>query len=237
MHKELFKGITAADMAAVDSIDWGGAKLIPIDPKKPDLTPWQRARLGKITGSCFGKIKYGRGGKGWSETTETYLSELVWEHATGQPASKFTGNAATQWGNEHEDDAIEEYTRRTGYPVKRGKFYKMKGHKLIGCTPDGVGEKGLEVKCPYGPKAHFRTIIEDQIPDEYIDQVRGHCLVTSREYCDFVTYDPRIPLPHLQLHCIEYEAEPHEIEELHDRLSQFEEYLFETLHRLNIEPL
>lgn len=240
MKQTFFKDITAADLASLNLSGLGDAptgKVISIDGEPEQLSPWKTARLGKITGSNFGKVKYARNGKDWSETTETYLAEIIWEHVTGLPASRFTGNAATEWGNEHEDAAIAEYEKRTRTKIQRGKFYALKGHTLIGCTPDGVNrKKGLEVKCPYGPKAHFKTILRNEIPDEYIDQVRGHCLVTGKEHVEFVTFDPRIEEKHLRLHCIPYEHEPHEIEELHHRLAEFEQHVFDTLKRLKIKP-
>jgi YqaJ-like viral recombinase domain len=199
------------------------------------LTDFQRARLGKVTGSNFHKVTFGRGGKGWSQTAESYLYELVWEWLSGRPASNFDGNRATEWGNQHEAEAIRLYSEKTGQKVKKGVFHEAPGFQgLVGCTPDAVGKKGLEVKCPYSPKNHLRTVITQTVPTEYTDQVMGHMLCTGRYYCDFVSYDPRLPDPHRMV-VVEVEASPAEMSELRDRLEQFEAHLIETLEKIEID--
>lgn len=204
-----------------------------LDAPPTILSDWQKARLGKITGSNFHRVTRGRGGKGWSQTAETYLHELIFEHATKTSASRFSGNAATEWGNQHEPNGIRRYEEITGEKVKKGDFYKAPGFRLVGCTPDGVGKKGLEVKSPYGPKNHIRTAINRTVPDEYEDQVNGHMLCTGRDFCDFVSYDPRFP-ENLQIIIVNVERQPHALQELRERLEEFEELLITNLAQLGI---
>lgn len=199
------------------------------------LTDWQKVRLGKITGSCFNKVTWGRGGKGWSETAKSYMYDLVGEWITGLPASEFSGSRATDWGHQHEEMAIVEYQARTRRKLERGKFYKAKQFELVGCTPDGVGNIGLEVKCPYSFKNHLRTAIERQVPSEYEDQVFGHMLVTGRKKCSYVSFDPRIERKDLRLVVIDVEWEQNKINSLSERLSEFEKDLIEILERLEID--
>jgi len=211
-----------------------GAAL-PLAP--PTLSDWQKQRLGKITGSQFGRIRRGQGGKGWSEGAESYMSELVWEWITGLPAIQFTGSDATRWGNRYESEAIQYYEFRTGRKVERGKFYQAPGFQgLVGCTPDGVGVRGLEVKCPYGPKAHINSLVRKRVPDEYKDQVYGHMLCAERDMCDFVSYDPRFTArPHLMGILIEVEKNEFYMEDLHGRLYDFENDLIGILDTLEID--
>ena len=150
---------------------------------------WIAERLGKITGSKFGDVKRAKGGSGWSEGAETYLSELIWEHVTGIQASDFSGSKQTEWGEMHEAEARRSYEKITGNSVVIGVFYPLEGFDLVGCTPDGVGQKGLEIKCPYAAKAHLSTILKKRVPSDYIDQVTGHILVTKKDGCDFVSYE------------------------------------------------
>jgi hypothetical protein len=211
-----------------------GGLLRPETPSVQPLSPWQVERLGKITGSQFHRVTRGRGGKGWSQTAESYLYELVFEHITGQPATTFSGNAATDWGKEHEPEAIRIYEERIGNKVKKGQFFAAPGFRLVGCTPDGVGKKGLEAKCPYGPKNHVRTLIDKCVPDEYEDQVQGHMLCTGRDYCDFVSFDPRMPIQYGFV-LVEVERSPSVMQELRERLEDFELHLIETLENLEID--
>lgn len=204
-----------------------------LDAPPTILSDWQKARLGKITGSNFHRVTRGRGGKGWSQTAETYLYELVYEHATQTPANQFSGSAATEWGKDHEAEAIRVYEKITDEKVEIGKFYKAPGFKLVGCTPDGVGRKGLEIKCPYGPKNHIRAIINKAVPEEYEDQVQGHMLCTERDLCDFVSYDPRFPAG-MQIVIVNVERNPSTLHELRERLAEFEQLLIETLAQLGI---
>ena len=219
------------------ALNGAGIGQVIAAPARPLL---DAARLGKITGSRFGQVKYSRDGKGFATVTDTLLAELVFEHATGQSASRFSGSPATDWGHEHEPAAMSEYERRTGQKVQRNKFQKMQGAKLIGCTPDGIGHSlAVECKCPYNPKNHLQTLLQNRVPSEYVDQVNGHMLVSGAQVCHFITFDPRyLPqCPALSFHLIEVERDEHEIKELKDRLLDFENYLLKTLERLGIEPI
>lgn len=196
---------------------------------------WKAERLGMITCSCFGKVTRGRGGKGWSETALSYMYNLIGEHLTGQPASDFSGSKATNWGEEWELVAIAEYEKQFRRKVETGKFYRATGFRLVGGTPDGVGNIGLEVKCPFSFKNHIRTVLNGEIPPEYMDQVNGHMLVTGRKRCVFVSFDPRIERKDVRLKAIEVEWSRDDMEELSDRLFEFEEELISKLNWLGLD--
>lgn len=199
-----------------------------------DQADWHRARLGKITGSRFGVVKKTSRGD-WGEMAQTYLFELVAEWLSGEPAPYFTGNRATEWGTENEPAALELYQKKTGRNVSPGKFFQAKGFKFVGATPDGlIGKDGIiEAKCPYTPKNHMRTVLTKQVPDEYIDQVDGHLMVTGRKWCDFVSYDPRIPDERWQLAIVRVERDKERIDDLKKRLRDFEEMMIQTLKDLD----
>lgn len=177
----------------------GAADVVLSNLKAADtLSDWQRARLGKITASKFGLVKRLRTGD-WGETAFSYLYDLVGEHLTGQPSQTFTGSDATEWGNEYEAEAIEAYTKRTGRKVKSSNvFLQHPELQFVGGTPDGlIGEKGIvEVKCPFTFKNHLRTVITRTVPDEYLAQIHGYLWLSGRDWCDFVSFDPRIPKKH-----------------------------------------
>lgn len=240
--KELFKnaGINLEDFAPTpESLNIAGGLIVPGYYDKPvkALSEWQKQRLGKITGSQFHRVKRGPNGKGWSDGAETYLSELVYEWITGKEHGDFSGSKETEWGNQHESDAIALYSFKSGQKVKRGEFFPLIGegfHGLVGCTPDGVGDYGLEIKCPYNPSSHLYTLRTGKIPARYKDQVFGHMLCTGRNRCDFVSYDPRLP-EKFKCVLIEVERSSWAIQELTERLYEFEEYLIKTLDELEID--
>jgi hypothetical protein len=204
-----------------------------------EFQAWIAQRLGKITGSQFGKVKkqiIARGGRkkgDWSGTADTYMREIIGEHLTGKQSKDFTAKA-TQWGIEHEKEAIEYYQKLRGVKVYPAGFIKMT--KKIGCTVDGflVDEKGcIEVKCPWNTANHIENIEENTVPSEYWEQVLGHILVTKTEYCDFISYDPRCKEP-FKMHIIRIERKDfvHEIEELRNNLLEFEALLIAKLKKL-----
>lgn len=200
-----------------------------------DRDAWHRARLGKITGSRFGVVKKTRGGV-WGETAESYLYELVGEWLTGQPSEAFTGNRFTEWGIENEPEALRLYAEARGVELLPGKFHRAGNLRLVGSTPDGMaGTDGVvEAKCPFMPKNHLRTVLTKQVPAEYQDQVDGHLLVTGRQWCDFISYDPRMPQEALRLAVVRVERNEARIQDLFHRLAEFEALLIERLIELNV---
>lgn len=203
------------------------------------LPEWKRKRLGKITASCFGMVKKLKTTGQWGDTALSYLYDLVGEHLTGQPSDNFTGSKATEWGNFYEADALKAYTKRTGKKVKPSKFFPHGDLPWIGGTPDGlVGEKGLiEAKCPMTFKNHLRTVITKKVPDEYIDQVLGQLWLSGRDWCDFVSYDPRISGAH-GLVIVRVSRYDHVggIASVAERVTEFHGLLLKQLAALGVKP-
>jgi len=230
-------GVDPASLPDLESMVPGAANLVE---GARELSDWQRDRLGKITCSNFPRITRGRGGKGWSQTAETYGREIIWEWLTGLPATDATSRAI-EWGNQHEAEAIAAYERQYRRKVERGKFVRAKGFQLVGGTPDGIGKStGLEVKCPYGAANHVAVLESEEeglmrVPDQYRDQVLGHMLVTGKKGCVFVSYDPRPKRKEWKLVVVEVPRVEAEIEELSDRVAEFEEYIIKRLDRLSVE--
>ena len=225
---QLFDGTVPAEAADIVLAQLEAAE-------ETGLSEWQKARLGKITGSNFGRITRGRGDKGWSQGTETFMNEIIGEWMTGQPANEFT-SVATDWGIEYEDEAIQIYEQKTRRKVVRGKFYKAEQFQLVGCTPDGVGRNyGLEVKCPITPKNHIRAMETGEVPEEYRDQVNGHMLVTGKKKCAFVSYHPLMKRPEWKMVVIDVDRNRMAMDELEERLFEFEACLIRRLDHLGID--
>lgn len=153
---------------------------------------WIRARLGIPTASQFSTVMAkGRGGKGESKTRMTYMLKLIGERMTGEPADNFT-NAHMERGHEMEPLARDKYSFISGNEPKFVGFIRN-GNK--GASPDAlIGEDGLlEIKTKL-PHLHLATVLADQVPPEHIPQVQGQICVAEREWCDFVSYWPKLPI-------------------------------------------
>jgi hypothetical protein len=70
---------------------------------------------------------------------------------------------------------------------------------MFGASPDGlVGDDGLiEIKCP-NTATHIETLLSEAVPYKYVTQMQVQMLCTGRAWCDFVSFDPRLP-PDLQI--------------------------------------
>lgn len=153
---------------------------------------WHLARLGKATGSNFGRIISG------GKTRETYLHELVCQRLTSDRGPDLKASAL-DWGHDHEPQARLAYSliqmeKGTELSIVREDgFVCHPEHPEIGCSVDGlVGNDGIiEIKCPYTSKNHYRTLVSGKVPKEYNWQVFGNMWVTGREWCDFISFDPR----------------------------------------------
>lgn len=169
-----------------------GDEIVDADQQRID--EWFAARSGKLTCSRFGDLMSTSRSKSdtFSQAGYTYLREVVAERLG---SIKFSASAAsTSWGHENEAAAVEAYTEATGRDVDYDSHRFVELTKYIGGSPDGlVGDnRTLEIKCPYNPGQHIETLISREIPKQYVWQCVGHCLVTKRPTCDFVSFDPRI---------------------------------------------
>jgi putative phage-type endonuclease len=159
---------------------------------------WYAARLGKATASRFRDAIAALKSGAPAQAQRDYLTELVVERLTQQPIQRFQ-NAAMTWGTEQEPAARAAYERATGRIVEETGFVAH-DTLLAGCSPDGLVDwDGLiEIKCPYSTAVHIETLLNG-MPADHIPQVQGQLWITGREWCDFVSYDPRMPEA-LQLH-------------------------------------
>ena len=136
---------------------------------------------------------------GYGASRANYLAELVAQRLTGVYAESYS-NAAMQWGTDHEADAraLYEFMCNT-----RVDLVGVALHDTIpnACaSPDGlIADDGLvEIKCP-NTATHIATLLGAEIPGKYIKQMQWQMACTGRKWCDFVSYDPRMPAE-MQLH-------------------------------------
>jgi len=153
---------------------------------------WHQARLGKVTASRIADI-IATTKSGYSASRANYEAQLICEILTGKPAESFT-NAAMAWGTETEPLARAQYELKTGNMVNQIGFVVHPKIEQAGASPDGlVDNDGLiEIKCP-NTSTHLDTLLSQKVQSKYITQMTWQMLCTGRKWCDFVSYDPRLP--------------------------------------------
>lgn len=153
---------------------------------------WFAARLGRVTASRVADV-VAKTKTGWGASRANYMAELIAERLTGEPAEKFS-NAAMQWGTEKEPDARAAYEFRTDAEVTQVGFVAHPSIPMAGASPDGmVGDVGLiEIKCP-NTATHLDTLLSRAVPGKYVTQMQWQMACAGRQWCDFVSYDPRLP--------------------------------------------
>ena len=180
---------------------------------------WFDARLGKATASKFkdaiATLKNGNA----AQAQIDYLTELVVERLTNTPAQRVV-TAAMNWGTEQEPEARAAYERATGRIVEETGFVAH-DTLLAGCSPDGLVDwDGLiEIKCPYNSAVHIETLLNG-MPTHHTAQVQGQMWITGRDWCDFVSFDPRMPEA-LQLHVQRITRDPGFIADLEAKVTSF----------------
>jgi hypothetical protein len=148
---------------------------------------WRSARLGIPTASEFAAVR----AKGEGKTRRTYMMKLIGEILTGDPSEGFS-NSHMDRGKEMEPDARNLYSFRMDVEPELVGFIRN-GRK--GASPDSlVGANGMcEIKTKL---AHLQAdlLLADRLPPEHMAQLQGNLWVAEREWIDFVSYWPRMPL-------------------------------------------
>lgn len=177
---------------------------------------WLALRAGKVTASKVADVMSSITTAGY----KNYLADLVVERLTGKKTESFT-NAAMQWGVDQEPIARAEYEVKTGNFVDQIAFVDHPTIANFGCSPDGlVGNDGLiETKCP-NTATHIDYVMQDKVPTKYIPQIQCQLAVTGRKWCDFVSFDPRLP-DGLQILIVRLERDDEYIEKLEARVVKF----------------
>jgi putative phage-type endonuclease len=176
---------------------------------------WFAQRLGKVTASRVADIM-AKTKTGVSASRGNYLAQLVAERLTGQSADTFK-SGAMQHGTETEPQARMAYEAETGQIVTEVAMINHPTIEMSGASPDGfVGTDGLvEIKCP-NTSTHIASLMADKAPSGYIPQMQWQMACTGRAWCDFVSFDPRMPedmqllikrVPRDEALIAEYEAE------------------------------
>lgn len=175
---------------------------------------WIKARLGKLGASRFADA-IARTKGGWGASRANLRAQLIIERLTGIPAVTYT-NAAMQWGTETEPQARAAYAFARDVTVEECGFIEHPTVQMSGASPDGLVEPDglIEIKCP-NSAAHIETLIGGTVDERYVFQMQWQMACTGRAWCDFVSFDPRLP-ERMQLWVKRFPRDPKRIAEMED---------------------
>lgn len=200
---------------------------------------WFAERLGNLTASRWSDAM-ATTKSGWGMSRYRYISQLAMERISGQRAEHYQSDAMIR-GSQMEEEAVEVYellydadTRPIGY-VPHPTIPKA------GASPDRlVGDDGLiEFKCPdththlsYIMKAQDEGAVPAIIPGEYIGQMNWQMICTGRVWCDWVSYDDRVPV-NLRMLRVRLYLDPETVSQFEDAARQFLAEVDKMVERLN----
>jgi putative phage-type endonuclease len=153
---------------------------------------WFADRLGKVTASRLADV-LAKTKTGYSASRDNYMAQLICERLTGLKGESFT-NAAMQHGTDTEPLARAAYEALQDVLVDEVGFVPHPSIEMAGASPDGlVGTDGLlEIKCP-NTATHIETLLSQGVPGKYNTQMQFQMACTGRQWCDFVSFDNRLP--------------------------------------------
>lgn len=154
---------------------------------------WFAARAGYVSASRMAGVMVE---KRPSSTRDNLIAELICERLTGTSGNTFS-SPAMQRGVDLEPIARSWYEATAGVMVFECGFIKHQTIPMFGASPDGlVGDDGLlEIKCP-NTATHIETLLRGSYDTAYRYQIQAQLACTGRQWCDFVSYDDRLP-PHM----------------------------------------
>lgn len=154
---------------------------------------WYAIRCGKVTASRLGDVM-ARIKTGWGAMRANYHAELVAERLTGECARGYV-SPEMQWGSDHEAEARAAYEFIADATVEQIGFAVHPSIPDSGASPDGLaGADGLvEIKCP-NTATHIDTLLAGVVPNKHLVQIQWQLACTGRQWCDFVSFDPRLPM-------------------------------------------
>ena len=163
-------------------------KVIECEQNTPD---WYQARIGLPTASAFSKLLTSTGKP--SKQANTYAKKLAAELYAGKPLDVYT-NGNMERGHEQEDEARDLYALTYGVTVEQIGFVTT-DDGTAGCSPDGLtGDKGMvEIKSRKA-EIQVETLLAGKPPTENIAQMQGQMWICGRQWCDYVSYHPDLPL-------------------------------------------
>lgn len=152
---------------------------------------WHAARAGIVTASEFATVLAKGLGGGESKTRRTYMLRLLGERLTGEVAESYS-NGHMERGKALEAEARDAYAFLHDADYVQVGFIR---NGDAGASPDGlIGADGMvEIKTKL-PHLQLDVLLTDEVPSEHIAQCQGALWIAEREWIDFVSYWPKLPL-------------------------------------------
>lgn len=190
-----------------------------IEAERQGSNAWHALRCGRVTASRVADL-VARTKTGWGASRTTYLSQLVVERLT-RAVECVPPSAAMTWGTQKEPEARAAYRFFHDKAVTEVGFLLHPQIFMAGASPDGlVGNDGLiEIKCP-NSTTHIEFLRNRTIPVRYQLQMSWQMACTGRHWCDFVSYDPRLP-ERCRLFVTRFHRDDASIAELEQRVRDF----------------
>jgi putative phage-type endonuclease len=191
---------------------------------------WFAARIGKVTASKVADV-IAKTQSGYAASRANYMAQLVCERLTGQ-REEFFISGAMQHGTDTEPLARAAYESRYDVLVDEVGFVPHPSIEMAGASPDGlVGDDGLlEIKCP-NTATHIDTLLTQTVPSKYNTQMQFQMACTGRSWCDFVSFDNRLP-EELQLFVKRVPRDDVFIKQTEDAIVKFLAELDEKINKL-----
>lgn len=180
---------------------------------------WLMARAGLVTASrisdVMAQIKTGE-----AASRKDYRAQLVAERISGNPSPSFT-NAAMQWGTENEPFARAAYELKFDVTVDQVALIRHPEIVFSGASPDGLvdGDGLVEIKCP-NTATHIKYCLAGKPPADYQNQMLWQMECTGRQWCDFVSYDPRMP-EDMQMFVVRFDRDQERIDKIREEVIKF----------------
>lgn len=164
-------------------------KIIECEQNSPE---WMAARCGSLGASSIADM-VAKTRTGWGASRFNLAARIVCERLTGSPQEPYS-NAAMQWGHDTEPKARKMYEFMRDVEVKQVGLVLHQAIDKSHASPDGlVGNDGiLEIKCPT-TATHIETLLSDDVEGKYVKQMQWQMACTEKGWCDFVSFDPRLP--------------------------------------------
>ena len=178
---------------------------------------WLAARAGKVTASRINDVMAAKSTAAYRD----YRAQIVAEILTGVPQESGFINDYMQWGTKQEKFARVEYEMLCNWTVDEVGLVLHPTIEQGAASPDGfVSTDGLvELKSPK-TSTHLQTLVDKKQPRQYENQMLWQMACTGRQWCDFVSYDPRLP-EDLQLFVHRFDRDEKRIEEIEAAVKQF----------------
>lgn len=168
------------------------ARMVGVEQDSP---LWVISRVGCVTASRVDDVcKKLKKADREAAAREAYRMEKIIETLTGR-AANHPVNEAMYWGRDRQAMNKTEYELRHEVFCDPGGFWMHDKIAKFRGSPDYlIGKDGLlECKCPFYSENHLETLMKREVPERYLWQIQSQLALTRREWCDFASFDPRLP--------------------------------------------